>query len=208
MGSSNAFESFAPLVVVGPSGVGKGTLIAILMKEYPGHFALCVSTTTRPARPGEVDGQHYHFSEKEAMQKAIKEGKFLESAKVHTDLYGTSLAALEAVESSHRIAILDLDRQGAKNVKAKIPEEVPDANFLFLSPPSMEVLEQRLRGRGTEDEHKIQVRLKNAPVDLDLSKTEGFFDSVIVADDGFKEALPSVKAWLEQVYPQLKERWF
>jgi len=203
--STEAVESFAPLVFVGPSGVGKGTLIAVLMKEYPEHFGFCVSTTTRAPRPGEVDGVHYHFSEKAPMQKAIQDGKFLESAEVHTNYYGTSIAALEAVQSSHKIAILDIDVQGAKNVKAKIPREVQEAKFFFLSPPCMEVLEARLRGRGTETEQKIQVRLKNANGELEFSKTEGFFDCVIVADDGFKEALPRMKAWLESVYPQLKQ---
>jgi len=203
-GTSKAPQSLAPLLVVGPSGVGKGTLIALLQKEYPDQFGFCVSTTTRDPRPGEVDGKDYHFADKATMDTDIKEGKYLEHAAVHSNFYGTSVAALEHVQSQHKIALLDIDVQGAKSVKAIIPSKVPEARFFFLAPPSMQVLEGRLRGRGTEKEEKIQVRLKNAITEVEFSKTEGFFDLVLVADDGFKEALPGFKAWLEEVYPQLK----
>lgn len=203
-GTSKAAESLAPLVVVGPSGVGKGTLIALLQKEYPDQFGFCVSSTTRGPRPGEVDGKDYHFTHKATIEKDIQEGKFLEHAKVHTNTYGTSVAALEHVQSQRKIALLDIDVQGAQSVKSLIPSRVPEARFFFLTPPSMKVLEGRLRGRGTEKEEKIQVRLQNATKEIEFSKTEDFFDLVLVADDGFKEALPGFMAWLEEVYPQLK----
>jgi len=204
-GVSKGPESLTPLVVVGPSGVGKGTLIAVLQKEYPGQFGFCVSTTTRAPRPGEVDGKDYHFTDIATIDKEIKEGKFLEHAKVHTNYYGTSIAALEHVKTDKKIAILDIDVQGARSVKSIIPSKIPEAKFFFLTPPSMQVLEDRLRGRGTETEQKVQIRLQTAIDEIEFSKTEGFFDLIVVADDGFKEALPGFMAWLEEVYPQLKQ---
>lgn len=190
----------APLVLVGPSGVGKGTLTQLLFKAYPDVFALSVSSTTRAPRPGEVDGKHYHFVDKETMSKQIEEGKFVEYAHVHSNIYGTSVAALDAVREARKIAILDIDVQGAKNVK----EKIAGSQFLFLLPPSMEILEARLRGRGTETEEKVQVRLNNARGEIEHSKTPGFYDIVVVADNNFEKALPAVKAWLEEAYPQLK----
>jgi guanylate kinase len=194
-------DTLAPLVLCGPSGVGKGTLIKILMQEYPECFGFSVSTTTRKPRPGEVDGKDYHFASSEEMLKMIDEGRFVEHAKVHTNRYGTSTAALDAVKSANKIAILDIDIQGAQQVKAKMPT----AHFVFLAPPSEEILEARLRGRGTEAEHKIQVRLKNAKDEIAFSKTPGFFDKVIVADENFKTALPTMRLLLSGWYPQLKE---
>mmetsp|Transcript_10733 Transcript_10733/g.19841 ORF Transcript_10733/g.19841 Transcript_10733/m.19841 type:complete len:255 (+) Transcript_10733:67-831(+) len=192
-------DSFAPLVLCGPSGVGKGTIIKALMKEYPDKFGFCVSTTTRGPRPGEVDGKDYHFVGKDVMVKAIEEGKFVEHANVHTNMYGTSIAALEAVKAQNKIVILDIDIQGAKQVKEKLPE----VHFVFLTPPSMEVLEKRLRGRGTETEEKVAKRLKNAVGEIEFSKTPGFWDHVVVADESFTEALPKMRVILKGWYPQL-----
>lgn len=199
--SSKISCCYDPLVLVGPSGVGKGTLIKIIQQAYPDQFGFCVSTTTRDPRPGEVNGKDYHFVEKETMQKQIEEGKFVEYANVHTNIYGTSIAALDAVKSNSKVAILDIDVQGARNIKDKFGSSF---RYFFLAPPSLEILEQRLRGRGTEKEDKVQVRLKTAITEVEFSKTPGFFDHVVVADDGFQVALPLVKSWLEEQYPQLR----
>lgn len=198
---SKPSASYAQLILCGPSGVGKGTLIKKLMSEYPDSFGFSVSTTTRKARPGEVDGKDYHFIDLEVMRAQVDEGKFVEHATVHTNMYGTSFAALEAVKAQNKIAILDIDIQGARQVK----ETLPDAHFVFLTPPSLEELEKRLRGRGTEEENKIQVRLRNAFDEIEFSKAPGFFDKVIVADKGFKEALPVTRALLKAWYPQVNE---
>jgi len=189
-----------PLVMCGPSGVGKGTLIKILMQEYPDQFGFSVSSTTRKPRPGEVDGTHYNFVDYDVMEQEINEGKFVEHAKVHDKFYGTSVAAVETLKSKKQIAILDIDTQGAESIKAKLP-----ALYLFLHPPSMDVLEARLRGRGTETEDKLQIRLANAVGEIEFSKKPGFFDLHLVADEEFKTALPEVRAWLESMYPQLKK---
>lgn len=193
-------DPLAPLVVVGPSGVGKGTLIKRLMEEFPDCFGFSVSSTTRKPRPGEVDGVDYHFASFDVMKKEAEEGKFVEHANVHTNMYGTSKAALEQVRAAGKIAILDIDIQGALQVK----ERLPGAHFVFLMPPSEQVLESRLRSRGTETEEKIQVRLRNAQGEIQFAKERhDFFDRVIVPDDGLVEALPEVRSVLQAWHPRL-----
>eukprot|EP00271_Cylindrocystis_brebissonii_P011713 TRINITY_DN29633_c0_g1_i1.p1 TRINITY_DN29633_c0_g1~~TRINITY_DN29633_c0_g1_i1.p1 ORF type:complete len:361 (+),score=65.05 TRINITY_DN29633_c0_g1_i1:338-1420(+) len=164
------------VVICGPSGVGKGTLINKLMAEQPDLFGFSVSHTTRQPRKGEENGVHYHFAEKEAMQAEIDAGGFLESANVHGNLYGTSRAAVETVGKSGKICILDIDVQGARQVK--------DSGFpiisIFINPPSFEELERRLRGRGTESEQQIEKRLSAARKEMAESV---WFDHVIVNED-------------------------
>jgi len=183
-----AMSKLRPIVMCGPSGVGKGTLINRLMADFPGKFGFSVSHTTRAPRPGETDGVHYNFVEKAAMEADIAEGKFLEHAHVHENIYGTSLAAVEAVATKGQVCILDIDVQGAEIVK----KSTLDALFVFIAPPSMEELEKRLRGRGTEKEESIQKRLANAAGEMAKTEVDGFFHAVIVNDD------------LEKAYGELK----
>ena len=168
-----------PIVMCGPSGVGKGTLINRLMADFPGKFGFSVSHTTRAPRPGETDGVHYNFVEKSAMEADIADGKFLEHAHVHENIYGTSLAAVEAVATKGQGCVLDIDVQGAEIVK----KSTLDALFVFIAPPSMEELEKRLRGRGTEKEESIQKRLANAAGEMAKTEVTGFFHLVIINDD-------------------------
>jgi len=149
------------------------------MAEHPDKFGFSVSHTTRDPRPGEQDGVHYHFSKKEEMEAAIARGEFVEHARVHSNLYGTSIAAVEDVMGMNKICLLDIDVQGAESVK----RTRLDARFIFVAPPSYDELEQRLRGRGTETEEKLQVRLRNAKVEMEYMDKPGFFDLVIVNDD-------------------------
>lgn len=183
-----AMSKLRPIVMCGPSGVGKGTLINRLMADFPGKFGFSVSHTTRAPRPGETDGVHYNFVEKSAMEADIADGKFLEHAHVHENIYGTSLAAVEAVATKGQVCILDIDVQGAEIVK----KSTLDALFVFIAPPSMEELEKRLRGRGTEKEESIQKRLANAAGEMAKTEVDGFFHAVIVNDD------------LEKAYGELK----
>merc|ERR1711865_495539 len=170
----------APVVVTGPSGVGKGTLIGRLIKERPDKVGFSVSHTTRGPRPGEIDGTHYHFVSREVMEEKITAGDFIEYARVHTNIYGTSKQAVYDVQAQNKTCLLDIDTQGAKSIKA-IPDF--DARFIFISPPSLEVLEARLRGRGRETEDKIQVRTANAKGEMETLKIPGFWDHVVVNDD-------------------------
>ncbi|KAG2482658.1 hypothetical protein HYH03_018431 [Edaphochlamys debaryana] len=188
----------AMLVVCGPSGVGKGTLIGRLMSEHPDKFGFSVSHTTRGPRPGEVDGVHYRFSEKATMQREVAAGLFLEHAEVHGNMYGTSLAAVADVGRSGKVAVLDIDVQGAANVKASAA--APKARFVFIDPPSAEALEARLRGRGTETEDKVQLRLANANSEIEMSREPGFFHARVINDD-FDVAYYQLKETIEALIP-------
>ncbi|GKC43973.1 guanylate kinase 2-like protein [Tanacetum coccineum] len=168
-----------PVVISGPSGVGKGTLINMLMKEFPTMFGFSVSHTTRGPREKEQNGVHYHFSKRDVMEQEIRDGKFLEFAAVHGNLYGTSIEAVDVVADAGKRCILDIDVQGARSVKASSLEAI----FIFVCPPSFEKLEQRLRARGTETEEQIQKRLRNAKAELEQGQTSGLFDHILVNDD-------------------------
>lgn len=190
--------SLCPIVFAGPSGVGKGTLVKKLMDKFPKNFGFSVSHTTRAPRPGEENGVHYNFVEKTAMEEEIGKGLFIEYAHVHTNIYGTSIAAVEKVKSQGKVCILDIDIQGVQSVK----KSTLDAKYLFIFPPSSDALEQRLRGRGTETEDKIQVRLNNATSELDYGKGEGNFDASVTNDDlekCFDEIVSILKGW----YPSI-----
>ncbi|KAH0464379.1 hypothetical protein IEQ34_007165 [Dendrobium chrysotoxum] len=178
-----------PIVISGPSGVGKGTLITKLMTEFPSTFGFSVSHTTRAPRDKEMNGVHYHFTERNKMEKDIQDAKFLEYALVHGNLYGTSIEAVEAVSDAGKRCILDIDVQGARSVRVSPLEAI----FIFVCPPSFEELELRLRARGTETEEQIQKRLGNARAELEQAKTPGLFDHMLVNDE------------LESCYQNLKK---
>lgn len=183
-------------MIAGPSGVGKGTLINLLLAKYPKTFGFSVSHTTRGPRSGEVDGVAYHFSTIEQATKEIEAGLFLEHANVHGNIYGTSKRALQDVQDQGKVCILDIDIQGVQQVKASgIP-----ANFLFISPPSVEELEKRLRGRGTETEDKVLLRIKNAKGELEFGQQPGMFDLNLVNRD-VDASLQEMEAALRQWYP-------
>jgi len=187
-----------PVVFCGPSGVGKGTLIDMLMKKYPDAFGFSVSHTTRDPRDGEEDGVHYNFTTVENIKKEIEEDKFIEYAEVHGRYYGTSIAAVETVQSSGKICILDIDVQGVRSVKKSSLEPL----YVFIAPPSKEALEDRLRGRGTEKEEDIVKRLANAQAELDYGLEEGNFDRVFTNDD-LDETFQDLAAAFEDWYPHL-----
>lgn len=178
-----------PIVISGPSGVGKGTLITMLMKEFPSMFGFSVSHTTRAPREKEENGVHYHFTNRNVMEEEIKAGKFLEFAAVHGNLYGTSVEAVEVVADAGKRCILDIDVQGARSVRASSLEAI----FIFICPPSFEELEKRLRARGTETEEQVQKRLRNAKAELEQGTSSGLFDHILVNDD------------LEACYERLKK---
>lgn len=177
-----------PVVLTGPSGAGKSTLLKKLMKEFDNVFGFSVSHTTRTPRPGEVNGRDYHYVTREAMQSGIDGGDFIEHAEFSGNMYGTSKAAVQAVQARNLICILDIDMQGVRSIKKT------DLNPIYISiqPPSMEVLEERLRDRKTESEANLQKRLNAAHVDMKFSQEPGLFDAVIVNDN------------LEDAYEQLK----
>ena len=159
-------------VISAPSGAGKTTLLKKIMSSLP-KMKFSVSHTTREVRPGEVDGTDYHFVSRETFLQMIAADMFLEYADVHGNLYGTSQATIAEQLQEGFDVILDIDVQGA----AILRNSGVDAAFVFISPPSLAELEKRLRGRGTEDEQKIRVRLLNAGEELASSSG---YDYVIV----------------------------
>lgn len=134
------------------------------------------------------------------IKKEIDEGKFVEYANVHGNYYGTSVAAVESVQKQGKICILDIDVQGVRNVK----KSSLDAIYIFIAPPSMEELEKRLRGRGTETEEAVVKRLKNAKEELDYGMGEGNFDQVFTNDD-LDKTFESLVDQFQKWYPQLAE---
>lgn len=163
-------------MLAGPTAVGKGTVSADLRARYP-HVWLSVSATTRPPRPGEVDGVHYRFMSPEAFEEAVEAGQFLEWAVVHgRNRYGTLRGPVEERLAAGEPVVLEIDLQGARQVRAAMPE----ARFVFLAPPSWEELVRRLVGRGTEGPEERERRLATAEVELAAADE---FDHVIVNDD-------------------------
>jgi guanylate kinase len=150
------------IVVSAPSGAGKTTVLLRVLAETPG-LRFSVSHTTRAPRSGEQDGVHYHFVDREAFLRLRDAGGLLEWAEVHGNLYGTGLAELERARAEGSDLLLDVDVKGAAQVRARIPEAVT----VFVLPPSFEVLERRLRGRGKDDEATIRRRLAAAGQEID-----------------------------------------
>lgn len=194
-----------PLVVCGPSGVGKGTIIDHFMKNsaFSQHFAFTTSHTTRKPRPGEVDGVHYNFISHNEMRRDITEGQFLEYAEVHGNLYGTSFGALRHVEETlGKICMLDIDVQGVKNIKEhQLSKRNPlvSGNFVFIAPPSMKVLKERLKGRGTETSESLSIRTMNAQKEMEYGVEEGNFD-VVVVNDGIDQAYQDFETAVKTLY--------
>jgi guanylate kinase len=163
------------IVVTGPSAVGKGTICRALLQEAP-DIRFSVSCTTRKARPGESHGVEYYFCTHEEFMQKAEQNELLEWAEVYGNYYGTPRQYVEEVTGAGQSVILDIDMVGARSVR----ERYPGAVSVFVIPPSMEALRQRIRGRGTESEEAVQRRLNEAPKWIE----EGLnYDYVIVNDD-------------------------
>lgn len=163
-------------VISGCSGVGKGTVLKEFMARNTEDFMLSVSCTTRKPRPGEVDGINYFFMSVEEFQDCIKKDKFLEYAQFAGNYYGTKQKYINQKFAEGLNIILEIETQGALQVKKKMPEAV----LIFIAPPSVEELEHRLRGRHTEDEETIKKRLDLVKVELERSKQ---YDYIVINDD-------------------------
>ena len=185
---SNARTTGGGLFIISaPSGVGKTTLGREIMKMVPG-LKESVSYTTRKPRAGEADGVDYNFVSQEEFIRMAGNGEFLESARVHGNYYGTSRKDLEAIMARGEDVILDIDTQGAKQLKTKGP--FPGAVYIFILPPSLEVLRQRLEARDTEGEDQVALRLQNALGEIGEYE---MYDYVIV-NDRLDDALERLKA--------------
>lgn len=162
------------IVISGASGVGKGTVLGIMMEKRK-DLSFSVSATTRPPRPGEIDGVHYYFITREKFEAMIAAGEFLEYDAHAANYYGTPRVQAEE-KQSHGPVLLDIEPKGAKQVK----EKAPDAVLIFIMPPSVQELERRLRGRGDTSEEQIQMRMERATWEMEQRV---WYDHVVVNDD-------------------------
>jgi guanylate kinase len=161
-------------VLSGPSGVGKGTVAAAVRLRHPDVW-ISVSMTTRPPRPGEVDGVQYHFVDRDRFAELAAAGEFLEWAEYAGNLYGTPRQPILVQLRTGGSALLEIELQGMRQVR----KLMPDAQFVFLAPPSFEELERRLTGRGTEPEEVIRQRLDQARIEM---AAEAEFDVTLIND--------------------------
>ncbi|WP_405232808.1 guanylate kinase [Lentisalinibacter salinarum] len=163
------------IVIAAPSGAGKTTLVHALIERNP-DFVFSVSYTTRPKRPNEEHGRDYFFVSEEEFRRLDRQGEFLESARVFDNYYGTSRSQVESELAKGRNVVLEIDWQGARQVRAAMPE----CRSIFILPPSVEALEQRLRSRRTDSEDVIRRRLRDSLSDLSHWDE---FDYVVINDD-------------------------
>lgn len=163
------------LVISGPSGAGKGTLVQRLLSERP-DCVFAISSTTRPMRAGETDGVEYRFVSREQFEVKREQGYFLEWAEVHENLYGTPIQEVEEQMRRGHVVVLDIDVQGGASVRSRRP----DAVSVFVMPPTMEVLRHRLEGRRTDAPEVIERRMGNAPGEL---AQYIHYDYLVVNDD-------------------------
>ena len=161
-------------VVSSPSGGGKGSILADLLQR-DARIRRAVSATTRAPREGEIDGRHYHFLSRERFERWIREGRFVEWATVHGECYGTLKSEIEGILESGLDAVLELDVQGMRS----LTRQRDDVVSIFIMPPSIETLEERLRARGGLSEEELRLRLKNAGEEIAAKKE---YDRVLLND--------------------------
>lgn len=177
------------IVITGPSGVGKGTLLRSLLQRHP-ELLFSVSATTRPPRPGEVEGKNYYFVDRDQFTEMIARGELLEWAEFAGNLYGTPRRAVEQQIQQGNLVVLEIELQGARQIR----ETCPEALQIFILPPSLPELERRIRERAQDPELAIARRLERAQEEIQAADE---FDIQIVNDD-FEQALNQLEAALFQ----------
>ncbi|KAI2467287.1 guanylate kinase [Annulohypoxylon bovei var. microspora] len=178
MAATTLPQNHRPVVISGPSGVGKGTLFKRLFDTHPECFALSVSHTTRKPRDGEAHGVDYFYVSPDEFEALVKADGFVEHAKFGSNRYGTSKQTIADQTAKGRVVVLDIEMEGVKQIQKSGIE----ARYVFVKPPSFEELEKRLRGRGTEAEESIVKRLEQAKIELEYANTPGVHDIIIVND--------------------------
>jgi guanylate kinase len=172
-------------IIAAPSGGGKTSLVNSLL-ERDSRLVLSISHTTRPARPGEIDGQHYHFVSRPEFEQMVSDGDFMEHARVFDHYYGTNRKSVALQLEQGRDVVLEIDWQGARQVRSAFP----DCCLIFIIPPSLETLRERLTGRGQDSANVIQRRMKDAQAEISHWAE---FDQLVVNDD-FDTALEELLA--------------
>jgi len=184
-------------VISAPSGTGKNTIIEMVRKDLKG-LGYSISHTTRAPRKGEIDGVHYYFIGKKEFEKMIQAQEFVEWAAVYDQLYGTSISSLRNAQVSGKDVLLDLDLQGARHIK----ERFPDSTSIFIVPPSLQTLRERLEKRSSYDGTDIDLRMTEAVQEIRECRN---FDFLIVNDD-IRQAVKEVEAVIVAVKVQTKLR--
>lgn len=173
------------LIISAPSGAGKTTIIRRLMDENP-LLAFSVSTTTRKMREGEIEGDSYYYTDHETFQRMVDAGEFVEWAKVHTNFYGTAKKEVDRIRAAGKIPVFDVDVQGARNLR----DNIDDAVLIFILPPSIDSLVERLRHRNTESEEELAIRIDNAIRELREYRNYDYF----VINDRLEEAIADTRS--------------
>lgn len=178
------------IVLSGPSGVGKGTVLKEVMKDESLHLAYSVSMTTREKRPGEEEGVNYYYVTKEQFLSAVKNGEMLEYAQFVGNYYGTPLHEVERLRDEGKNVLLEIEVQGCMQIK----EKCPDVVTIFIVPPNMKELENRIRGRGTEAEEVVQQRLEKANKEMDMIREYKY----VVCNDDIQLAADIIKVIIKR----------
>ena len=173
-------------IITAPSGAGKTTIIKSILKKNIDGLGYSISHTTRKPRKGEINGLHYYFVDRATFEKMIKANEFLEWAVVYDQLYGTSISGINRALSAGKDLLMDVDIQGAKEIKRKYP----DSLSIFILPPSIDILNKRLQRRSTDDKKHIELRLKNAVKEIQECRE---YDFIIVNND-LKQAIKEIEA--------------
>ncbi|KAG0641625.1 P-loop containing nucleoside triphosphate hydrolase protein [Tuber brumale] len=168
------------LVISGPSGAGKSTLLSRLLSNHPKIFGFSVSHTTRPPRPGETNGKHYHFTNRTDFESLRAQNHFIESAEFAGNLYGTSVGAVRDVTDSGRVCVLDIELMGIKQIESN---PYVQSRRVLIKPPDHETLRRRLQKRGTEPLEAVEARLTRALSELEFAEGSDIYDKVIVNQD-------------------------
>ena len=184
-------------LITAPSGTGKNTIIEMVRKDLKG-LGYSISHTTRAPRKGEIDGVHYYFVGKKQFEKMIQAQEFVEWAVVYNELYGTSISSVRSAQVSGKDVLLDLDLQGARQIKKRFP----DSTSIFIVPPSLQILRERLEKRSSHDGTNIDLRMNEAVQEIRECRN---FDFLIVNDD-LRQAVREVEAVIVAVKAQTKLR--
>ncbi len=183
------------IVVSAPSGSGKTTIAKKILEKFP-FMKFSVSATTRPKRNGEVDGKDYFFLSREEFEKKIQNGELLEWEEIYGNYYGTLKSIVESALKNGDILVFDVDVNGAISIKEKFPE---DSVLIFIKPPNMETLKERLKRRKTESEEQIKRRLERVPMELEKAK---YFDYIFINDN----LESTVKSVVRAIFDEI-EKW-
>jgi guanylate kinase len=189
-----------PLVISGPSGVGKSTLISLLFSTFPENFQFSVSCTTRSARPGEKEGKDYYFISKAEFLTRANNSEFIEHCSVHGNFYGTCRSEVENISKTGKICLMDIDVQGALT----IARSGINFNGIFVRPADVGDLEKRLRGRKTDSEEAILKRLENAKMEIRISQERNDVFKFVLVNDVLDKASNQFLHMVSKMYPFLR----